>query len=163
MKIPKPLDLYDIARFFSNVAVKGLDDCWHYHGTRLTSGYGQFIAINERWLAHRFSYLVCNGVLEPDLVVRHKCDCKTCVNPFHLETGTVADNNRDRDIRMRTAKGSKNGRSKLQEEQVIAILHSQDPHEIIARQYGVERSTIGRIKNGTAWNHITKLKRKGSF
>lgn len=38
------------------------------------------------------------------LVVRHKCDNLRCVNPEHLEIGTLADNNKDRAKRGRSAK-----------------------------------------------------------
>lgn len=158
--IPKPIDLYDIARFFSNVAVKRLDECWYYHGTVTSNGYGQFVAIGIRWTAHRFSYTLACGHVPPDLVIRHKCDNKRCVNPFHLETGTNADNVRDRDIRQRTARGTKNGSAKLSEEEVLMIVHDGDSYVAIAKKYGVHPDTIGRIKSGEGWNHVTRITRK---
>lgn len=47
--------------------------------------------------AHREAWRISNGdaCIPDDLVVRHTCDRKGCVNPAHLLLGTVADNTRD--------------------------------------------------------------------
>lgn len=78
--------------------------CWEFRGSRDNDGYGQlwFEGQNER--AHRASYLTNHGPIAAEMVVRHKCDNPPCVNPAHLELGTVADNNRDRAVRGRSAK-----------------------------------------------------------
>ncbi len=66
--------------------------------------------------------------------------------------GTHADNVADRVSRQRSATGSKNGRSKLTEEDVIAIYtNTTDTQTVLARQYGVDRKVIRDIKQRKKW------------
>lgn len=57
----------------------------------------------------------------------------------------------------RSAKGSKNAASKLNEEKVKEIkkfiLEGKSQRDI-GRMFGVDKAVIGRIKNGTAWKHV---------
>jgi len=43
------------------------------------------------------------------------------VNPNHLVLGTIADNNWDRERKGRTARGEKNGRAKVTDNQVMEM------------------------------------------
>jgi hypothetical protein len=158
MTIPHPFDLYDVARFFSKVDVKNEFECWPFEGHKQYQGYGQFAAIGQSFYAHRFSYVLFNGPIEPDIVVRHKCDNPSCVNPYHLETGTHQDNMRDRNIRGRTARGTRNPRSKLTEEQVLEIYKDPRTFVEIGKAYGVGPEAVSRIKNGRNWGHVTGAK-----
>jgi hypothetical protein len=55
------------------------------------------IGVNGTYkLSHRAVYEHFYGQIPAGLVVRHKCDNGGCINPEHLELGTVADNNRDK-------------------------------------------------------------------
>ena len=88
-------------RFLDKVLIP--DDqraCWEWQASKNSSGYGQPTVKSKKVLAHRYSYLMFNGNPE-GLVVRHSCDNPGCVNPNHLLLGTIADNNRDRDLRGR--------------------------------------------------------------
>ncbi len=98
---------------------------------------------------HRLMY---KGEIPFNYVVRHTCDTPACINPDHLVLGTHADNVADRVSRQRSATGSKNGRSKLTEEDVIAIYtNTTDTQTVLARQYGVDRKVIRDIKQRKKW------------
>lgn len=46
--------------------------------------------------AYRFVYCVLNQeVIAGDMVVRHRCNNRRCINPAHLMIGTRADNKQD--------------------------------------------------------------------
>ena len=56
---------------------------------------------------HRLVYCEHNDCTLDDIkgqVIRHTCDNPRCINPKHLLIGTLADNNRDRAERNRSAK-----------------------------------------------------------
>lgn len=81
-------------------------------------------------------------------VARHVCDNRACIRVEHIIPGTRADNVRDRDMRNRTARGTRNGKTKLTPEQVDAIRADHRTHQVIADAYNVARSTVSMIKSG---------------
>lgn len=87
-----------VDRFFEKVVEFG-EPCWDWTGAQSRFGHGLTSFRETRIGAHRFAYAVANGIdpleLDPDLVVRHKCDRPSCVNPAHLELGTHSENVRD--------------------------------------------------------------------
>ena len=104
---------------------------------------------------HNLSLLELKGI-----VIRHRCDNSRCINPDHLEPGTVADNNRDRAERGRSQRGSKHWQAALTEEKVAVIRseyrYRDRDHSIraLARKYGVSYSTIQEIVTGIRWRHV---------
>jgi hypothetical protein len=135
-------------RFWRNVQ-KG-SGCWEWTGgTR--QGYGRFRIGSKKITAHRYAYLVYHGALSG--VVRHKCDNRLCVNPDHLELGTLADNVADMDARGR--RSMLHG-AKLTEDDVRRILTDPRTQRAIAKDYGVSHTAIGDIKRGNKWRHVRK-------
>lgn len=134
-------------------------DCWLWAGSRLPSGYGTVkytVAGKAHTIsAHRAAFERANGYLPR--VVRHTCDNPPCCNPRHLQGGTQKDNLRDmfERGRARHVRGSDHVRAKLTEEDVRAIRASPDKHAEIAAQFGVDTSTVTRIKAGEAWKHVS--------
>lgn len=105
---------------------------------------------------HRAAWILANGPVPAGLVVRHRCDIPRCVRVDHLELGTVADNNRDRDTRgrFRVLRGSSNGMAKLTEEKVADIrkrLGAGEKQAVLAREMGVHKSLISLIHTGKTW------------
>jgi hypothetical protein len=139
-------------RFWRNVQ-KG-SGCWEWTGgTR--QGYGRFRIGRKKITAHRYAYLAYHGALSG--VVRHKCDNRLCVNPDHLEVGTLADNVADMDARGRRSVGEGMPHAKLVQADIIRIRADSRPHRAIAKDYGVSHCVIGRIKRGEDWRHVESM------
>jgi hypothetical protein len=88
------------------------------------------------------------------MVVCHKCDVPSCINPDHLWIGTVTENNADRDAKGRMALGEKVGSSKLSAEEVIRILGDSRPQAEIAAAHGVSQKTISNVQRRIYWGHV---------
>lgn len=145
----------------AKIAFAGPSECWVWLGAKRCGGYGQVLARGKKRGAHRESYEAENGEgCAEGLVVRHKCDNPPCVNPDHLEIGTVADNNRDMTDRGRRAKGEDNGSCKLTERdarEIVAIYVPRSPthnQKALANRFGVSQTQIGKIVRGERWAHI---------
>jgi len=126
-------------------------------------GYGQFRLARQRKniTAHRFSWIIANGVISKGLCVCHRCDNRKCVNPNHLFLGTFAENSADMVSKGR-AKGAKlegvlNPRCKLTELEVEAIRQSSASLSNIARMYKIGKSQVQRIKSGVAWSTLQTI------
>jgi hypothetical protein len=79
-------------------------------------------------------------------VVLHACDNPPCCNPEHLSWGTQRENTADRVAKGRSARGERNGKSKLTDAQRAEVARSGLPDETLMRLYGVSQSTIRRAK-----------------
>lgn len=135
--------------------------CWIWQKFKDKDGYG-FIRVNGvRQRAHRYSYLIFVGDIPDGMVVCHKCDNPSCVNPNHLFVGTKKDNTQDmfakgRNGKFDRLKGSKHPNTSLNETDVLSIFHSSKSYSALSKQYGVGKSSIARIKHGKTWAHITQ-------
>lgn len=146
-------------RFWSKV--NKTDGCWLWTGSVSSYGYGK-MKINQKEIgSHRISWELHNGDIEASLCVCHTCDTPLCVNPSHLFLGTNLENSADRHAKGRTKgdfkKGSAHPASKLSEDNVIWIkkrLNDGDSHADIAKDFGVQRECITKIKNNKRWSHV---------
>jgi hypothetical protein len=103
---------------------------------------------------HRVVYEEKNGKIPEGMIIRHKCDNPSCINPDHLEVGTHKDNVTDRVERNRSAKGSNNGRAKLNDEKVREIRLSDLSISELSRIFNVDRKVIRDVKNFITWKHV---------
>lgn len=85
-----------IENFFKNISKeihpKG---CWQWKGRKDRDGYG-LMWIRDVIKTHRFSYEYHKGPIPKEMIICHKCDNPSCVNPSHLYAGTLQDNAKDR-------------------------------------------------------------------
>lgn len=129
--------------------------CWTWLKGKTSEGYG-VVTINQvSWLAHRLSYTLFKTPLDSGAtVVRHRCDNPSCVNPDHLEEGSVADNSRDAVVRNRICHGSNCHSAKLTESDIPRIREMLADHISlceIGRVFGVDSKVISLIRDGKGW------------
>lgn len=132
--------------------------CWECRDRYIDKdGYPQCRYKGRSMTASRYLYIKNNGELPRDVVVRHKCDNRICINPSHLETGSQADNIHDRDTRgAGPPRGTKNGRNKLDPKDVYDIKYKLKKYNNseIAKIFDVNDATIRDIRRGKIWKHI---------
>jgi hypothetical protein len=143
-----------LERFWDKIDAKDIDECWLWTAACI-DGYGTIRFKKRSYVATRIMYLVHNGFLNPNLLVRHTCDNPSCCNPQHLILGTYKDNTGDAVSRGRTNRGSKNPKAKLTEDQVneIRALHAARTgrdwgRNVLALELGIGPSHLSRIVCG---------------
>jgi len=124
--------------------------CFIWCGTKGIATYNAYGSIyhNKKYypLLHRFVYYLFNGELSEDIQVLHKCDVKSCINPYHLFSGSQKENIRD-------CIDKKRFRCVLTEDKVMEILFLKGKlrRKEIALRYGVTVSTIKDIFSHRTW------------
>ncbi len=148
----------EVARFFDKVQIT--KHCWLWEAQISDKGYGQFKFHGSGIPAHRFSYQLFVGPIEPGKMILHRRECgnRSCVNPNHLYMGTNADNVRDRELWGNPGIGEKHGRAKLSESNVLAVrrIHKDKRcgYAETAESFGVTPALIGSIVRGRLWRHL---------
>lgn len=143
-------------RFFRYVK-KG-EECWEWIGGKDPNGYGRMNVEGRPTLVHRISYRIHRGSIPDGMVICHKCDNPSCVNPDHLFVGSQADNIADMHNKGRTRKrglkGESHANSKLTEDAVRSIRVSAESATALSRKYNVSRAVIHDVRERKTWKHI---------
>lgn len=137
---------------FSSLYTVLPNGCWKWTGKLYPNGYGYFWMKGKEFLAHRVSFAIHNQCFIDDIVVRHSCDYRPCVNPDHLLSGTQQNNIDDAWDRNRydlSKFGS--GRRVIPKEDLHKIFEMRSSGMLqkdIAIQFNVRQNQISRILSG---------------
>jgi hypothetical protein len=157
---PKPKPIHE--RLLAKTTFEPNSGCWLWTGNVNHKGYGQIgVGKSGMTTTHRTAYRHFKGPIASGLQVLHRCDVPCCCNPDHLWLGTHQDNIDDkmrkgRHVAGRTNKmrGSRNGNSKLTEEQVRHIKRREMTATEYSVLYGVSKTNVCDILKGRTWRHV---------
>lgn len=150
-----------MARYGRTVTPSG---CIEFNGPRNEKGYGHVSYKGKSFPAHRGAWVAVNGPMPLDKLACHTCDNPSCINPEHLFAGTVSENALDASKKGRLhaqispetlAHGEQHGKSKLTNEQAVFIRMSKLRTPLLAAKFGIDDSTVRRIRAGTMWQRTT--------
>lgn len=151
-------------RFWRHVDVT--DSCWVWAGSTNEKGYGTFKYSSARppVRAHRYSWELHNDERLPSgVLVCHTCDTPPCVRPDHLFLGTQLNNICDMLDKQRSPwrdRESDEVRAlvelvrRLTDDQIAEArcrVASGETQRSVARDLGVDPSTISRLINRRHW------------
>lgn len=134
--------------------------CWIWNRAIQVRGYGIFCVNRKMVQAHRYALALRLGrSIAEGMLACHTCHNRLCVNPDHLYEGTAKDNIRDnwKVGSAYHAQGSKNGRAKLNEEDVKVIrflLENKTPTSFIRNEFSISAPALSAIKHRTNWKHV---------
>lgn len=141
-----------------------IGDCHYWTRAKDKSGYGHITHKGKMHVTHRFVWTLYHGPLSEDLVVRHKCDNRSCCNLEHLTIGTHRDNVRDSIERKRhhfgfpDLRGVNSSGAKLNDKQVIEIRKKYSTgsytFKSLSEQYPVSAQMISDIVKRKNWTHL---------
>ena len=149
-------------------------DCWLWTGALDERRRGRVWHNGRLKLHHRAVWEILVGPVPTGALLCHHCDNPQCANPDHIYVGDSQTNVDDMLARRRHwttmqpekaaevarrlgrkagswTSGRKNPKAKLSPEQVAAIRDSNDGSRSLGRKYGVDRTTIQRIRKGALW------------
>lgn len=141
---------------FDNYIPEPNSGCWLWVGQQHRQGYGCLMINGKFKLAHRVMYERFVGPIPDGMMVLHKCDIPSCVNPDHLFVGTQTDNMHDMCAKGRhtPVAGERNSHAKLTVADVIAIRASKERNVDLAKKYGIKADSIWKVKSRRTWAHI---------
>jgi hypothetical protein len=134
--------------------------CWLWTGSIKPNGYGNCGSAGRSHNAHRLSYELHVGEIPAGMVIRHRCDTPSCVNPDHLISGTQLENIQDCIAKGRARRGVFPGEAspfaKLTASQVEEIRSAPRPYgyrKVLAKRFGISESGVSKIIGRASWRH----------
>ena len=152
--------------FWARVAKGGPDECWEWQACRSMykpgRDYGVTWMDGKKWSTHRLAWTLTYGPIPEGKLILHSCDNPPCCNPRHLRPGSQVDNvgeclNKGRGNR---EKGTDRYNAKFTEKDILSIRARYkfrggiNSGVSIAKEFGVQRTTIDAIINRRSWDHV---------
>lgn len=131
--------------------------CFICSSHKKDKGYARIRKYGKQIPISRYMYEECFGFIPKGMVIRHKCDNPSCINPEHLELGTHQDNMNDMVKRNRSQKGKDRTIAKLKEDDIKRIKKEYSKGKSsreLAKIFNVDKSSIMNIINKKTWRHI---------
>jgi hypothetical protein len=116
--------------------------------------------VKKNLKVHRLVYERANGSIPSGMLVCHRCDVRSCVNPDHLFIGTPADNVLDMWEKKRWKPGAQNNSGERNPNSKLSVFDVGKIIEMraagiktkrLSELFGVHQSQIQRICAGKAW------------
>lgn len=143
------------ARLEERIERVPMSGCWLWTGKLSDSGYGLLsMRLPGRngpvpVRAHRLSYEQEYGQITDESCVLHKCDVRSCINPYHLFLGDRKDNAQDMISKGRDSSQSTVNRAKT---------HCKNGHELTEENLVPAYRHRGRICQ-ICWNETQRKHR----
>lgn len=140
--------------------IETTDSCWEWTGSLSAGGYSQLQIDGEKFYAHRISYRLFHGPIEPGRYVCHKCDNKKCINPMHLYAGLPEENTEDAmergELKEYVADGNPAAKLTADEaKDAYERVQDGESQASVARDLGVTKSCIWTVVHGKTWASVT--------
>jgi hypothetical protein len=147
---------------------EAVDGCLEWLGGKTTRGYPLVNSQGKVVYAHREMMRICLSLdrLPSGILVCHKCDNPSCINPEHLFLGTQADNMRDMSVKGRCGhithpdrvlRGTRHGMAKLTASDVREIRSrcgNGEKQREVAEDYSITQAAVSLIVRRINWRHI---------
>jgi len=121
--------------------------CWVWQLYLTPKGYGRVQKNGRSQWAHRWYYEQHRGPIPDGLTLDHLCRNPACVNPYHLEPVTNAENQR------------RGTNAKLTEDDVRRIRRAMNEGitgRSLAKRYGVSESLMSAIRTRKLWADVAE-------
>lgn len=154
----------DLTEFVvARCSVESESGCWNWNLARDKNGYGKAKVKQKDIRAHRLSWIAFRGEIPIGILVCHKCDNPSCVNPDHLFLGSPQANMDDKvkkgrwrggpDCWDKSRLGAGHHKAKLNEEKVLAMREMLKDRGIseVARFFQVSAGAVYAVKTRRTW------------
>lgn len=134
---------------------------WIFKLKKNVNNYGEVSFRGNNILAHRINFLLYQDYIryQDNDIVEHKCRRTDCINPDHLEIGTLSTNQLSRVRDGTDARGEKSITATISNETAMLIKNSKGEGRIIdrAKKFDVTWAVVKNIDDGKTWKILDEL------
>jgi len=134
------------------------DECLTWPFSTNHQGYPQ---VRHAGRTRRVSRILCEAEHGAAPTAKHEaahsCGNEGCVTRRHLRWATRAENEADKRQHGTAPVGASNGRAKLSESDICAIIGAigDEPRRLTAERFNISVTHVAYIQNGKSWRHLS--------